>query len=92
MDDCIVAEVQFSPVLHLFLRTENWTDNLQEELRTEQDWTGKNHSSLSSKGALEIECQTYTWLVSPAEGPKKKKWRSQQLKPKITVEPHIDLS
>jgi len=24
------------------------------------------------KGALAIECWTYTWLVSPAEGPKKK--------------------
>ena len=44
-----------------------------------------------TKGALAIECQTYTWLVSPAEG-LKKKWRSQQLKPRITAEPHIDLS
>ena len=26
-----------------------------------------------SKGALAIECRTYTWLVSPADGPKKKK-------------------
>jgi len=25
-----------------------------------------------TKGALAIECQTYTWLVSPAEGLKKK--------------------
>ena len=45
-----------------------------------------------TKGAPAIECQTYTQLVSPAEGPKKKIWRSQQLQPKITVEPHIDLS
>jgi len=28
------------------------------------------------KGAPAIECRTYTRLVSPAEGPKKKKWRS----------------
>jgi len=46
----------------------------------------------SSKGALAMECRTYTRLVSPAEGPEKKKWRSWQLKPKITVEPHIDFS
>jgi len=29
-----------------------------------------------AKGAPAIECRTYTRLVSPAEGPKKKKWRS----------------
>jgi len=50
------------------------------------------HKAQISKGAPAIECRTYTRLVSPAEGLKKKKWRSQQLKPRITVEPHIDLS
>ena len=50
-----VAKVQFSLVLHLFLRTENWTDDLQAELRTEQDWTGKNHSSLSSSVQFSVQ-------------------------------------
>ena len=43
------------------------------------------------KGALGIECRTYSRLVSPGLGPEKKKWRALQIAFRMFVEHCIDL-
>jgi len=54
--------------------------------RTVMKIQGKQISDAPSKGAPAIECRTYTQLVSPANGPKKKKRRSSQIMHRITVD------
>jgi hypothetical protein len=53
-------------------------------------FTGVGYATLFSaylfKGALAIECRTYSQLVSPGLGPKKKNWKASQIAFRTTTE------